>query len=67
MSEIVRREPNGRYAPEGGKMEFVRGTEQGYTTHTCTVCGHEEIDTYVPALGHGIAVEVENYTISLKA
>ena len=27
-------------------------TEEGYTTHTCVRCGHEEIDTCVPALGH---------------
>ena len=27
-------------------------TEEGYTTHTCVRCGHEEIDTYVPSLGH---------------
>ena len=27
-------------------------TEQGYTTHTCTVCGDSYVDTYVPALGH---------------
>ena len=24
-------------------------TEQGYTTHTCSVCGHKEIDTYTTA------------------
>ena len=27
-------------------------TEQGYTTHTCTVCGDSYVDTYVDALGH---------------
>ena len=27
-------------------------TEQGYTTHTCSVCGGSYVDTYVPALGH---------------
>ncbi len=27
-------------------------TEQGYTTHTCSVCGDKVIDTATPALGH---------------
>lgn len=27
-------------------------TEQGYTTHTCSVCGDSYVDTYVDALGH---------------
>ena len=27
-------------------------TEQGYTTHTCSVCGDSFVDTYVDALGH---------------
>lgn len=27
-------------------------TEQGYTTHTCAVCGDSYVDTYVEALGH---------------
>ncbi|MBQ7800801.1 MAG: S-layer homology domain-containing protein [Oscillospiraceae bacterium] len=27
-------------------------TAQGYTTHTCTTCGHIETDSYVDALGH---------------
>ena len=27
-------------------------TEQGYTTHTCTVCGDSYRDTYTAALGH---------------
>ena len=27
-------------------------TEQGYTTHTCTVCGLRYADAYVPAPGH---------------
>lgn len=27
-------------------------TEQGYTTHTCTKCGHSYQDNYVNALGH---------------
>ena len=26
-------------------------TEQGYTTHTCTVCGDSYVDSYVPATG----------------
>ncbi|MBR2889163.1 MAG: Ig-like domain-containing protein [Oscillospiraceae bacterium] len=26
-------------------------TEQGYTTHTCTLCGDSYVDTYVPATG----------------
>ena len=27
-------------------------TEQGYTTHTCTVCGDSYVDSYVVAKGH---------------
>ena len=27
-------------------------TEQGFTTHTCSVCGDEQKDTFVPATGH---------------
>nr|MCR4879650.1 hypothetical protein [Bacilli bacterium] len=27
-------------------------TEQGYTTHTCSVCGYSYIDNYVAATGH---------------
>ena len=27
-------------------------TEQGYTTHTCTVCGDSYVDSFVDALGH---------------
>ena len=27
-------------------------TEQGYTTHTCTVCGNSYVDSYVAAKGH---------------
>ena len=27
-------------------------TEQGYTTHTCTVCGDSYTDSYVDAIGH---------------
>ena len=27
-------------------------TEEGYTTHTCVMCGYAYVDTYVPATGH---------------
>ena len=27
-------------------------TEQGYTTHTCTICGESYVDDYVEATGH---------------
>lgn len=27
-------------------------TEEGYTTHTCVMCGYSYVDTYVPAAGH---------------
>jgi hypothetical protein len=27
-------------------------TEQGYTTHTCTICGDQYVDSYVAATGH---------------
>ena len=27
-------------------------TEQGYTTHTCTICGDSYVDSYVDATGH---------------
>lgn len=27
-------------------------TEQGYTTHTCSVCGDSYVDTYIDATGH---------------
>ena len=37
-------------------------TEQGYTTHTCTVCGDSYVDTYVSALGH----TYDNYTLTTK-
>ena len=26
--------------------------DQGYTTHTCTVCGHSKVDSYVDPTGH---------------
>ncbi len=32
-------------------------TEQGYTTHTCSVCGNTYNDTYVDALGHTETVD----------
>ncbi len=32
-------------------------TEQGYTTHTCKVCGDSYVDTYVPALGHDFGAD----------
>lgn len=32
-------------------------TDQGYTTHTCGLCGHEYKDTYVPATGHTPVVD----------
>jgi len=42
--------------PAGHKYESVvtepTCTEQGYTTHTCSVCGDSYVDTYVDALGH---------------
>ena len=34
-------------------------TEQGYTTHTCTVCGYSYIDSYTPAVGY-------TYTVSFS-
>ena len=38
-------------------------TEQGYTTHTCSVCGEGYMDTFVDALGHSEAEAViENET-----
>ena len=30
-------------------------TETGYTTHTCTVCGHVVVDTKTEALGHDMS------------
>ena len=36
-------------------------TDQGYTTHTCTKCGHSYVDAYVDPLGHTHReAEVEN-------
>lgn len=32
-------------------------TEAGYTTHTCTLCGHKVVDSEVAALGHDIVVD----------
>jgi len=34
-------------------------TEQGYTTHTCSVCGNKAIDTVIPALGHNYQLNSE--------
>ena len=31
-------------------------TEGGYTTYTCTLCGHSYRDTYTPALGHSLGL-----------
>lgn len=31
-------------------------SERGYTTHTCTGCGFQYVDSYVPALGHDLVV-----------
>lgn len=33
-------------------------TEGGYTTYTCTLCGHSYRDTYTPALGHSLGPAV---------
>ena len=33
-------------------------TEEGYTTYTCTFCGHSYRDTYTPALGHSLGPAV---------
>ncbi|MBQ3192467.1 MAG: leucine-rich repeat protein [Oscillospiraceae bacterium] len=35
-------------------------TEQGYTTHTCAVCGDSYVDSYVPALGHSFRIYTSN-------
>lgn len=32
-------------------------TEDGYTTHTCALCGHVVVDSEVAALGHDIVVD----------
>ena len=34
-------------------------TEQGYTTHTCSVCGDSYVDTYVEADGHSFGAWTE--------
>ena len=31
-------------------------TAQGYTTHTCTVCGYSYVDSYTPALGSDFVI-----------
>ncbi len=33
-------------------------TEQGYTTHTCTVCGYTFVDSYVDPLGYTVSFSV---------
>lgn len=33
-------------------------TAQGYTTHTCTLCGNTYVDTYTAALGHNYSSTV---------
>ena len=33
-------------------------TEQGYTTHTCTVCGYSFVDSYVDPLGYTVSFSV---------
>ena len=33
-------------------------TEQGYTTHTCTVCGYSFVDSYTDALGYTVTFSV---------
>jgi hypothetical protein len=50
-------------------------TDQGYTTHTCTVCGYSFADTFTDPLGYdytvtftvpeGVAVQNENLALSL--
>ena len=35
-------------------------TEQGYTTHTCTVCGYSFVDSYTDALGYTVTFSVPN-------
>ena len=35
-------------------------TEQGYTTHTCTVCGYTFVDSYTDALGYTVSFSVPN-------
>ena len=35
-------------------------TSQGYTTHTCTICDDEYVDTYVNALGHTVGDWLSN-------
>ncbi len=32
-------------------------TEKGYTKHVCSVCGYENIDSFVAALGHDVVVD----------
>lgn len=47
-------------------------TERGYTTHSCSVCGHTYVNTYVNALGHSYVEgvcqvcgdQVEQYSVT---
>ena len=40
-------------AHEYTDSEYAPGcTEQGYTYHLCSLCGHEYTDNFLPALGH---------------
>ena len=41
-------------------------TEQGYTTHTCSRCDSEYVDTYVEATGHSYVDKIVYPTISDK-
>lgn len=34
-------------------------TTEGYTTHTCSTCGHSFVDSYIPAIGHAWGSWVE--------
>lgn len=45
--------------PHAEKTEIKEPTctEQGYTIHSCSVCGYEYKDTYVAALGHTVVID----------
>ena len=40
------------------------GTEQGFTTHTCSKCGDSYVDTYTAALGHDFGSDGKAATCS---
>ena len=46
--------------------------EQGYTTHTCSICGYSYVDSYVDATGHNFLFDVcticdyANYSTGLE-